>query len=97
MLDPDEAQQYIPFSTEGLAGATYGPWDGIIDPHMACLAWVDMAKELGVSFRMNTRVTGLRPEGEGWLVDAGEDRFSCKWIVNAAGAWSGEIGALAGL
>ncbi len=97
VLDPDEAQQYIPFSTEGLAGATYGPWDGIIDPHMACLAWVEMAKELGVSFRMNTRVKGLRPEGEGWLVEAGDDRFSCKWIVNAAGAWSGTIGALAGL
>jgi len=56
-----------------------------------------MAKELGVSFRMNTRVKGLRPEGEGWLVEAGDDRFSCKWIVNAAGAWSGTIGALAGL
>ena len=97
VLDPDEAQRYVPFATDGLAGATYGPWDGIIDPHMACLAWVEMAKEVGVDFRMNTPVTGLRPAGEGWLVDSGAQRFSCRWIVNAAGAWSGAIGTLAGL
>ena len=43
----EEAQRYIGFSTDGLAGATYGPWDGVIDPHMATHAWVSMAKEAG--------------------------------------------------
>ncbi|MGB0542445.1 MAG: NAD(P)/FAD-dependent oxidoreductase [Longimicrobiales bacterium] len=97
VLDPDEAQRYIPFDTEGISGATYGPWDGIIDPHMACLAWVEMSKEAGVHYRMNTEVTALRRQGKDWLVECGSERFSSRWIVNAAGAWSGGIGALAGL
>ena len=97
VLDADEAQRYIPFSQEGLAGATYGPWDGVIDPHMACLAWVDMGKELGVTFRMGHEVSAIRPEGDGWLLRAGDDGFACRWVVNAAGAWSGQVGSMAGL
>lgn len=97
ILDADDVQRYIPVSKEGLAGATYGPWDGVIDPHMACLAWVEMAKECGASFRMNAPVTALRSEAGGWTVESRTERFSCQWVVNAAGAWSGGIGRLAGL
>lgn len=97
VLDPEEAQRYIPFAADGLAGATYGPWDGIIDPHMACLAWVDMAKELGADFRMATPVTALSREGDGWRVTSGSNSWSCGWVVNAAGAWAGQVGSMAGL
>jgi sarcosine oxidase subunit beta len=97
VLTPDDAQRYVPFDTEGLAGATFGPWDGVIDPHMVTSAWVTMARELGVAFRMNTPVTALTPEGDGWLVECGNERWSCSHVVNVAGAWSGDIGRLAGL
>lgn len=97
VLEPEDAQRYLPFSTDGLAGATYGPWDGVIDPHMATFAWVQMARGRGVTFRMNTEVTGLEPTGGGWLVRSGSDAWSCGHVVNAAGAWSGDVGRLAGL
>jgi sarcosine oxidase subunit beta len=97
VLDPDEARRLVPFDTEGLAGATFGPWDGIIDPHMACLAWVEMAREKGAVFRMGTPVTAIEATPSGWKVTAGGERWACGWIVNAAGAWSGETGRLAGL
>lgn len=54
VLDPIEAQDYVSFDSDGLKGATYGPWDGIIDPHMATNAWVAMGKTLGVEYRFNT-------------------------------------------
>ena len=97
VLDPMQAQRYVDFDVEGLAGATYGPWDGIVDPHMVTLAWVEMARELGAAFRMRTPVTGIEVEGGGWRVRSGEESWSCSYVVNAAGAWSGEIGRLAGL
>jgi sarcosine oxidase subunit beta len=97
VLDPVEAQRFVPFSTEGLAGATFGPWDGVIDPHMACLAWVEMARELGARFRMNAPVHALQRSGSAWSVHAGEERWSCAHVVNAAGAWAGDVGRLAGV
>ena len=97
VLDPVAAQTFIPFETEGLAGATYGPWDGVIDPHMVTHAWVSMARELGVDFRLNTPVTAIEPTDDGWTVHSGTEVWSCGHIVNAAGAWSGEVGRLAGL
>ncbi len=97
VLDPDEAQRYVTFETDGLAGATYGPWDGVIDPHMATHAWVSMGRALGVDFRLNSPVTGVERKGPGWIVQTGGSTIRCGHVVNAAGAWSAQIGAFAGL
>ncbi len=97
ILTPDEALRYVPLATDGLAGATYGPWDGVIDPHMATHAWVTMGRAIGVDYRFNHTVTALRPEGDGWRVGTATESFSCGHLVNAAGAWSGVIARLANL
>ena len=115
VLEASDARRFVPISTEGLGGATYGPWDGVIDPHMATHAWVSMGKSAGVKYRFGTAVVGVRPEsnGRGWRVEATEARshvpparsgrppsteaLSCGHVVNAAGAWSGVVGRMAGL
>lgn len=97
VLTPDEARRCVPLATDGLAGATYGPWDGVIDPHMATHAWVAMGRTAGVEYRFNQAVTALQAEGSGWRVDTATESFSCGHLVNAAGAWSCVIARLAGL
>lgn len=97
ILDADDATRFVDFSTDGLAGATYGPWDGVIDPHMATHAWAAMGRELGVTYRMRTPVTALEPGTSGWRVRSGAEHIDCGWVVNVAGAWSGGVAALAGL
>ncbi len=34
VLDVDEAQAITPFDTDGVHGATWGPADGVVDPHL---------------------------------------------------------------
>ena len=97
VLSPEDALRYVPLATEGLAGATYGPWDGVIDPHMATHAWVAMSRDAGVDYRFGRTVTALEPAGGGWRVQCGAEALSCGFVVNAGGAWSGEIARLAGL
>ena len=97
VLDPVEAQRHVPFATDGLGGATYGPWDGVIDPHLATHAWVSMGRAAGVDYRFGLAATAFRRNPNGWRVEAGRESFSCRHVVNAAGAWAGVVGRLAGL
>ena len=97
VLSPQEALGHVPIATDGLAGATYGPWDGIIDPHMATHAWVSMGRAARVDYRFGRPVTAIEPEGDGWRVASGTRSVSCGHVVNVAGAWSGEVARLAGL
>ena len=97
VLSPAEAQRYVDFETDGLAGATYGPWDGVIDPHMATLAWVTMGRALGVEYRFRAGVSAVDRKSDGWVVHCGDDTIHCGHIVNTAGAWSSQVGQLAGL
>jgi sarcosine oxidase subunit beta len=97
VLDADEALRYVDFNAEDLAGATYGPWDGVIDPHMATHAWVAMGKELGVEYRLGTPVTAAVPSGSGWELRSEDEVFHCGYVVNACGAWSGGVASLVGL
>lgn len=98
VLTPEEGLKYLPYETEGLAGATYGPWDGVIDPHMATNAWVAMAREEGATFHFRTPVQGIQREaGGGWALSTPNGTFTSGHVVNAAGAWSGGVAELAGL
>ncbi len=64
---------------------------------MATHAWVAMGRELGVDYRMNAPVTAIERRSNGWALTSGAGTFECDHVVNAAGAWSGEVGRLAGL
>ena len=98
VLTPREAQRYVPFEEEGLAGATYGPWDGVVDPHMVTQAFFEMARAEGVDIRFRSRVTGIEVGASGgWAVKSDRGSLHCEHLVNAAGAWSGGIASLAGL
>lgn len=97
VLDPVAAQRYVDFNTDGLAGATYGSWDGVVDPHMATTAWVEMGKALGVDYRFRSSVTRIEQSGDGWTVHSAAGRVRCGHLVNTAGVWSGSVGELAGL
>ncbi len=45
----------------------------------------------------DARVTGLTRNGGGWQIDSTAGGFAAGVIVNAAGAWSDDVGKLAGL
>ncbi|MGI9626460.1 MAG: NAD(P)/FAD-dependent oxidoreductase [Longimicrobiales bacterium] len=97
VLDPSDALRYVDFNVEGLGGATYGPWDGVVDPHMVTAAFIDMGRAHGADYRMRRPVTAVERRGDGWAVTAGPDQLYCEAIVNAAGAWAGQVASLAGL
>ncbi len=98
VLDLPEAQRITPFAPHGLAGATWGPADGVVDPYLATTAYLQLARSAGAQVLYRHRVTGvLRDDAGMWTVTAGERRIRAQYVVNAAGGWAGELAALAGL
>ena len=70
---------------------------GRIDVHELLTGYLRHARRRGVSVRTGCEVRAIEAEGgrcRGVRTDAGT--LHARWIVNAAGAWAGEISKLAG-
>ena len=97
LISAKEAQDLFPLmSREGVVGAAHIPGDGYIDPSSLTQALAKGARAGGARFLEGVRVTDLVLDGAriGALVtDHGTIRADV--VVNAAGMWAREIGALA--
>jgi sarcosine oxidase subunit beta len=97
VLDVAAAARITPLARGGIAGATWGPADGVVDPHLATGAYLALARAAGARVLFRHPVSAITESGGGWLVTAGGARFRAQYLVNAAGGWAGEVAALAGL
>lgn len=97
VISPQEATRYVPFVQEGVYRCTYGPQDGYIDPLLTLNAYTEMALARGAEVYRPAEVTHIEKRGDGWTVYSSQGDFAAPVIVNASGAWSGAVAALAGL
>lgn len=97
VVDVTAAQAITPFEARGIAGATWGPADGVVDPHLATTAYLRLAREGGADIRFAAPVTAVAPGADGWQIAAAGASIHARYVVNAAGGWAGELAALAGL
>ena len=99
VLDLAAAAHITPFTPEGIAGCTWGPADGVVDPHLITSAYLDLARVHGAQTLFRHRITAIEadPSSGAWIVTAGEQRIRAQQLVNAAGGWAGEVAGLAGL
>ena len=98
LLSPAEAVARVPvLLVERFAGAALVPDDGHIDVHALLWGYLGHARRRGVEQRFGVEVRGVRVEAgrcTGVLTADGE--LAARWVVNAAGAWAGRVGVLAG-
>lgn len=99
LLTPEEAREIIPYlSIEGLAGATYCPTDGHINPFTCNISFAEAAKRLGVEILPFTEVTGINVErGKVTAVETDRGIIHTDKVLDAAGGYSAEIAAMAGV
>ena len=100
LLGAGEARQLMPAaSPEHLHGAVWMPGDGYLDPHGATYALAGAARDLGVTIRTQTRVTGIELGADRRVravhTDAGP--IECEIVVNAAGIWAPRMSAMVGV
>lgn len=97
LLDAAAATRIVPADTDGFAGATWCGLDGVVDPHGITMRWLAQARSSGTVVKLNCAVRSIERRGERWRAGAEGGDVEAGWIVNTAGAWAGEVAALAGL
>ncbi len=83
---------------QGLRGGTFSPEDGHCSTLLTSHAIYDQARREGATFHFNEKVTDVLLAGArvtGVQTDRGS--YHAPVIINAAGAWAGEVGKLVGL
>ena len=98
-LGPEGVRAYEPaFCHEGILGGVFCPLNGYVNPMLATRAYGLGARRQGANLLLGTEVHGITCEhGQVRAVQTSAGDIPCAFVVNAAGAWAAEIGAMVGL
>ena len=99
IVGPEEIAQLAPIvNLDGIQGALYDPLDGHLDPSGTTHAYAKAARMGGAEIYLHTKVLQTNQRGDGtWDVVTDKGIIHCEHVVNAAGLWAREVGALAGV
>src|SRR5690606_10703170 len=98
ILDAAGVRRYEPAITPDLAGGVRYPQDMQVMPARAAAALLAAARDLGARVELRTEVVAVHRDGTGRVVGVGTaaGRVDAGDVGGAAGAWAGQVAALAG-
>ena len=97
-IDRAETRKLLPIVDGPFLGSVYSPTDGSAQPQLAVLSLARAATRFGVVIHEHCEVTKVRVTGHGVAgVDTTRGRFDTGTVLNAAGAWSPQIGQMVGV
>lgn len=99
LISPSEILEHWPFiDVSDIRVGLWTPDDGWSDPSSVTAAMVAGARQKGATLAKNTLVTDTNqlPDGR-WEVITDKGRVVCEHLVNAAGCYAPQVGAMAGV
>lgn len=99
LVTPDDVKRLAhSFVTDDFEIAAYEPESGYADPTSTTSALLEAARSRGATLVQDCRVTAIQVRsGKVSGVETTKGAFSAPSVVNAAGAWAGEVSTMAGL
>ncbi|OLE53581.1 MAG: FAD-dependent oxidoreductase [Acidobacteria bacterium 13_1_20CM_3_53_8] len=99
IVSREEISRRVPqLRADDILGGSFCQTDGFVSPPDIMLGFMRRALERGASLWLGTEVIGIEVEGgrvAGVRTTSG--RISTRTVVNASGAWAGEVARLAGV
>jgi sarcosine oxidase, subunit beta len=98
VLGPQEISERFPdVRSDDISAGLYGPSDGFVDGHLYCALLADLTQARGARIVQRTGLTGHEALGDGrHRLRTSTGELTCDFVVNAAGAWAQDVGALLG-
>jgi len=99
IISTNEIKKIHPFiKLDGIIGAFHTPEDGHTDPTSTTNAMAKGARNAGAKIYRNNRVTDIKHRSSGeWELITEKGNIICDHVVNAAGSYCPEVGAMVGL
>ncbi len=99
LISPEEVKRLWPLmDVSDLVGASWLPTDGQASPSDITQSLAKGARMHGARIVENVRVTGFRMEGRRIThVETDQGVIACETVVNCAGQWARQVGAMAGI
>lgn len=102
LLDGDQARGLAPYLGDRVRGALHCPDEGHCNPRLLTPAFARKAAGHGTEVVTRCTVTGIHRVRHGWQVEASDEHgnsllFEADILVNAAGAWTMQVGRMANL
>ncbi|MDF1790438.1 MAG: FAD-binding oxidoreductase [Thalassobaculaceae bacterium] len=98
MLTGEQAQELVPIlRVEGIARAAI-EWDAQdIDVDRMLSGYARLLRRRGGIIETDVAVRGIRREAGLWSISSDRDTYAAPIVINAAGAWAGRVGRMAGV
>jgi dimethylglycine dehydrogenase len=99
IITPEEIQKLSPITNvAGVLGGLYDPLDGHLDPSGTTHAYAKAARMAGAEIVIHNPVYETNQMADGsWEIVTKEGTVIAEHLVNAAGLWAREVGAMAGI
>jgi len=99
IISTNEIKKIHPFiKLDGIIGAFHTPEDGHTDPTSTTNSMAKGARNSGAKIYRNNRVTSIKHRSSGdWELITEKGNIICEHVVNAAGSYCPEVGAMVGL
>ena len=99
LVSPDEVKKMWPLmDTSDLVGASWLPTDGQASPSDITQSLAKGARMHGAKFHEGVRVMGFdMVDGRITAVNTDKGKVACDKVVNCAGMWARQVGAMAGI
>lgn len=96
VIDAAELARREPALNPSFVGAAWCPQEGKINPLVATRHLLDAARAAGAVLHERCSVRSIRAEADGFELATSRGTISARRIVNAAGAFAGQVGGLLG-
>lgn len=98
LIERNDVRKKHPFVKDEVIASTFSDRDSQVNPLRVMKGFMIRGVEMGLSIMKHRNISDIRQMKDYWRLDFDDNNYvEAEYVVNAAGAWTAEIGKMIGL